>query len=284
MVLPRMWDAGVDYVRLTCARGRSPHNDDFDRYENAARSVAALAINAPPACAWGLQGYRGFQVASVCWGERDDGCILQVSGGLADEVPFYGPHWTGVPRLDMQVTVWGLENHASVPRAAADLSEHHRGASIGRPWRITYIDGRGAGDTVYLGSRQSEVFVRIYDKAAETGDEEYATAVRFEVELKGEEAARVYSALPAGFEAHRAYCAGVVRGRLLARGLDLPDWVQVSSLARGKTTRTSPTTASRIEWLRKQCVPTIRRLEEAGLTRAQLDGILFPTTTDDHLW
>lgn len=46
------------------------------------------------------------------------------------------------------------------------------------------ITSNGGGDTIYVGSRQSEKFIRIYDKAAQTGSKHEAW-YRFEVETKG---------------------------------------------------------------------------------------------------
>lgn len=68
--------------------------------------------------------------------------------------------------------------HAAV-RAGAFVSPANRNS-----WRT--VEGGDGGLTVYLGSRQSERFLRIYDKAAQqkTGGE----WTRFELEVKGERA------------------------------------------------------------------------------------------------
>lgn len=47
-------------------------------------------------------------------------------------------------------------------------------------------EGEYQGHTVYIGSRQSEQFLRVYDKAAESGQEGHLT--RVELELKGHKA------------------------------------------------------------------------------------------------
>ena len=49
----------------------------------------------------------------------------------------------------------------------------------------SFWNGAGRGDTFYLGSRQSDTMMRIYDKAAEQGKE--GVWVRWEVEIKGKQ-------------------------------------------------------------------------------------------------
>jgi len=51
--------------------------------------------------------------------------------------------------------------------------------------------GKTHGWTYYFGSRQSETYTRIYDKAAESGSSESFHWVRFEVEFKGKKAQKM---------------------------------------------------------------------------------------------
>ncbi len=58
------------------------------------------------------------------------------------------------------------------------------GKSTGTARTFTQLHSVGGGNTIYVGSRQSEKFIRIYDKAAQTGAEG-ALWYRYELETKG---------------------------------------------------------------------------------------------------
>lgn len=62
--------------------------------------------------------------------------------------------------------------------------ELEQGKGVGSARTFTQMHSASGGNTVYVGSRQSEKFIRIYDKAAQTGahDERW---FRYELELKG---------------------------------------------------------------------------------------------------
>ena len=53
----------------------------------------------------------------------------------------------------------------------------------------------GESQTLYVGKRVSDVYIRIYDKFEECGDERYKGCVRYEIEYKGKRAARIWQAL-----------------------------------------------------------------------------------------
>lgn len=58
------------------------------------------------------------------------------------------------------------------------------GDSVGTARTFTQLHSVNGGNTVYIGSRQSEKFIRIYDKAAQLGDTSRLW-YRFELETKG---------------------------------------------------------------------------------------------------
>lgn len=73
-------------------------------------------------------------------------------------------------------------------------------AGGGSTRNVSRIENNMGGQTIYVGSRTSEKFIRIYDKAAETGDFTKQWW-RFELETKGEFARLVASALASGEDA-----------------------------------------------------------------------------------
>jgi hypothetical protein len=72
--------------------------------------------------------------------------------------------------------------------------------------KITAIEDQ----TLYIGSRKSEIFWRVYDKAEELGRPELAPLWRIELELKGERARQFW-----GFwQQNSAHLPGILRGYL----------------------------------------------------------------------
>jgi len=267
------WVAGCDYLRLTFTSAAAEELA-LPWYQATvgewSRRSGFVATDTRP---WAWRGYVGSQAGAAAWGLREDGAILQMSGQAAAWGALRDLPYTGVPRLDVQCTVWGQAQPEGVPRAAAAASERARKGAIGRPWRIRFEDGHGAGDTAYLGSRASAWFIRIYDKGAESGEAQYAGSVRYEVEMHDEHATKVYgSRAREGMVGSTA--ASIVRGYLVQRGVEETMPVSVGYTEPARLPREETPTERTLNWLGEGVAPTIARLLGAGLTRQALCGIL----------
>lgn len=84
-----------------------------------------------------------------------------------------------ITRLDLAIDVFDVEIDPAILATKTRVKSAPGSAKKWRVWR-----GENGGCTAYIGSRKSEKFLRIYDKAAETGDKSRAWT-RFEIELKG---------------------------------------------------------------------------------------------------
>ena len=137
--------------------------------------------------------YKGVQGEGVFFGEATQGgrqhWMFQASGEMADYVFMgyprdFGPYDWNVTRCDLQVTI------PIPPRfSSRDLYDDLQiWDGPGKP-RISQLLQSGDGnDTVYVGSRSSDRFTRIYVKPIDGG----LKALRFECEYKGEHAHRVF--------------------------------------------------------------------------------------------
>ena len=83
---------------------------------------------------------------------------------------------------------WALDDRKGLLSLERILEADEKGAIVTRWQGLTVIQNRQRGQrrgwTVYIGSRSSEAFCRIYDKAAEQG-RDGVHWVRFEFETKG---------------------------------------------------------------------------------------------------
>jgi len=77
-------------------------------------------------------------------------------------------------------------------------SELKHGRAMTKVKKYSLITGN-QGDTLYIGSRESEQFIRIYDKAKEQGDF-IADKIRIEIELKGSRALQMADFLSSSSE------------------------------------------------------------------------------------
>ena len=127
-------------------------------------------------------------------------------------------------------------------------------------------DGEKIGQTIYLGSRKSEVFMRIYDKSMQQNEE--GNWVRIELEIKGKKAVELQKILQ--IENAGSLTKGIINNyfRIVEPGKDknksrwktkkywtkIIDSTEKIKLSRIKEEKTIDETK---EWLMKQLAPTI---------------------------
>ena len=179
--------AGVDWLTATTQRlvGR-------DEYRKLAYSVAkSLQAGGNQDKQWLWQGYVGFQISGLTWGERPDSSIMRLSGSLAASYWRDAVRWCdNVSRIDLQTTVHykpfprhlGTDGYRQILNAN-EGDEDGPNAQL----RIS-TDG---GETLYLGKGSSDKYARLYNKASESKEAEYTDCWRYEVEVKNKPAKRI---------------------------------------------------------------------------------------------
>ena len=149
----------------------------------------------------GLHGYRKmsqsehFGVVAEWDGAENMGVHMVFSGDclaaireqlLRGHLPVFACASNGqgrASRIDMTINIVG---GSLTPTRAHKALQTGKLITKARAWRFVQGNTDGvAGDTLYLGSRDSERFVRIYDKAAERGIVNGEAHLRLELELKG---------------------------------------------------------------------------------------------------
>lgn len=183
--------SGVDWITLT-----APIDDGGIALASAAapllKSEEARGCIVKP---WSMSGFEGFLAGHVACGTRSDRGIVRLSSDMAQK------HWRrfhglskNCSRIDVQSTYRFLETPACVIaecyRNAISHARKHKGCATVSIWQEY-----GGSSTVYFGKRVSERFARIYDKYAESCLPEFGNCVRFELELKGEQAYSVANEL-----------------------------------------------------------------------------------------
>lgn len=227
---------------------------------------------------WAWQGYVGWSIGKLSIGERLDGCILRASGEAAQAYLESGyPIGHNVSRLDLCVDVWA-DNPPDTQIALHNVDALDYRMTVGhRPFKVAIVNGFGDGDTLYLGSRASETFVRIYNKEKESdGDERYAGCTRYEVEFKDKAAGQALDRGRVRY-GHSRSILGAVQSVLMGRGINIPGDIDSPGLDTWTSARIATSDERKLEWLRTQVQPSVKSL----LTRHDVGVILTALGLDE---
>jgi hypothetical protein len=214
---------------------------------------------------WAWQGYVGYSCGQVSIGERLDGTIVKLVGKAADDWMRAGlPGGHNVTRIDIALTIWGVSDRSAEIALHSEQTELYRKGLEGKPYKVRLIDGKGDGDTLYIGSRSSQQFVRIYDKEkSPNATKEHETSIRYECECKEQLAYDCYQRCVArGYGP--ASCLSLLASLLDRRGIDvvLLRGLQRKPIAPSELPVTS--LESSLSWLENQVKPTVSRLMREG--------------------
>lgn len=129
-------------------------------------------------------GFNGYKAEHFFFGRREHDLMIQASGpGTNDMAIAAVPFASNVSRLDLQVTIW---TEGEALDLARDGWQHLRSLpnGPGRPRSFSLIIGHPSGQTLYVNSRASDNFGRLYDKGVESKLGPAGLVWRYEVELK----------------------------------------------------------------------------------------------------
>jgi len=220
------------------------------------------------------RGYSLHRCASSAYGTRVDGTMLQLSGGLA------ASHYRTaiassehIARLDLQVTVQVNPDNVDLARAgySTGLDQNIRAS---RPVTYTHYQNSTGGSTLYVGSRKSDMMGRLYNKWAESADQQYRGCWRYEVELKNDYATHFGMKLLA-VQDKPALIAGLVWKWFEERGV-MPVFNHDSPIDL-RLPPAAPSDAEKmLTWLRIQVSPTVFKLRSIGLLDKVLHALDLP--------
>jgi hypothetical protein len=129
-------------------------------------------------------GFVGERINGLFYGFKGDTLMIIASGSTAaEQADFFLPMGNNVTRLDLAVTL-----HDEIPSrdwTEIALSQVMKDGRVEGGSLTTHrINGTPTGRTLYIGSRSSDRYIRIYDKTAESPETYAPTAWRWEIEYK----------------------------------------------------------------------------------------------------
>jgi hypothetical protein len=246
--------AGIDWLTLTTTSIETKRRQW--RYFN--EIVAEDLSNGHSVVRSGQLGFVGTRTRHGFLGDREERQMLVVSGSRAKKAILLASKGDHCTRIDVQVTVHlgGEDVSAFLERQAENATRgfHARGTAR-EPTKIYKGD---KCQTVYVGSRKSDIFVRLYDKHAESKDEEWAGCVRMEVEFKGKASQALWAHVAEKGEG-TMYLLQCLLAVLAKKGID----VSKVDLDRQDIVMPPPE-KNRIEatigWLASQVAPSVQRV------------------------
>lgn len=274
-------NAGVDWITVTSVT----ENDTLEmgRVRDAMVEVASDSDIIPQR--WSAMGYSGSDWGQIKMGVRGENeAILILSGNICSKTVLrYEIAPERVTRLDLQVTV-GLAKPAptyvqDLYKLLPSLTEYSRYAKI-----TSYISG-AYGDTIYIGKRGRNQFLRIYDKSLDLGYKKLGSAYRYEVEYRREAAKTAMRRLNLE-EAKTSYILGQVTAELEKRCIrssfganSSVDAIEVSAVV--------TTADSKLAWLSRCVTPVVIQLlnlgyEEEVLNCLKLKNIYNRSKKNDY--
>jgi hypothetical protein len=224
----------TDYLRLTCDDSRAA----------AWLELECLALargfkdRGDRQRAWRyVGGYEdGWSCGPIAYAEGRNSVLVQASGVASDPLFLACKEKlldVRPTRFDVQATVQLAKDDPAYARRMARRADRfrHSGKREGYPFKVHVRDGKGDGDTLEIGTRGSEVYLRLYDKHREGFKKTHSKQVqpgqfapgawRYEAELKGSAACELYSRLSEA-PGHSEAVLSEVRGLFMDHGLKLP--------------------------------------------------------------
>lgn len=254
--------SGIDWLTVTTTNDATGlvWYDVFSRYAERTKD-------------WRNKWYEGKQAEKYRWGySSKQGYIFVCTGRVVPEIfALVVPAAKNVTRVDFQVTV-------ELPKAIRGLAENYYASMCDcKKRKYALIKNSKGGSTLYVGSRQSEQFGRVYDKGVESGEFKPGLLWRYEVELKGHRgdaiARRLLAYHPAGNTERIGEMNRSVRSAIVPA---VYDWFEERGVPPlfdksgdnelvVEIGRTVTTDDRKLEWLTSQVKPTVQDFVARGL-------------------
>ena len=282
------YTAGIDWISATRVI-----NDDLSFFAIAKEIQKKYPFEKfVPGKIYGYKGdfYRGSGCGHMFYGEnravfpaRE---MIQLGGELSD---FYWPKVyfasDNVSRLDLRVDVEIKPAQNDIAEICYDEMQKMKSEGMLNVKTCSLIKGT-KGQTLYVGSRQSDSYGRLYDKSAEQKEEVHGKIWRYEIELKGRYAKQAVEKLQSVFEVGRS--AG-----LRSIGMFVWNWFDSRGVPpmfhfTAKNTQRIELTSvgekgNTLVWLRQQVSPTIRRMIAQGRGGEAFRALLGLDEINEHV-
>lgn len=222
--------------------------------------------------------YGGVRIASMSVGHSDRiGFIVIVGGGDAERLfQRLAPGRHRVTRLDLAMD-FTFDRPVDL---AGDIFKKLSKGKVNKQRKFSLYSGSDLGKTLYLGSRTSMQFGRLYDKGIEAGRERARKLWRAEVEYKKPMSGSVATALRDKEPNSREMAICDTIGEWFAeRKAELFTAEERANAIHVSVEQRITTADKKLAWLRTQVAPTVAQLISAGYGKTVLNSLLLDIET-----
>lgn len=226
--------------------------------------------------------YQGWKVGQVSWGfHKDRGWIFVASGEAANAIWEEAlPARHRVTRVDLacdvllsEVTEYAKHSFTLLQQANSNMKRNY-----------SLIENNKGGTTLYVGSRNSAQFGRLYDKGLQSGRQDLGLSWRYEVEFKRPLADAIMQGFASAHPDKRSVAIiDTVMQWFESRGVLVPMDGDRQQMITTTVQKRVTTFDRKLAWLRTQVRPSVKELVEAGLGGKVIDALMLPVADlDDH--
>ncbi|HEY9758861.1 MAG TPA: hypothetical protein V6C97_27075 [Oculatellaceae cyanobacterium] len=246
----------VDYITAT-TKDRDAAKPFHNFASGLFRAQRDMGNDAKP---WSGSGFKGWQCGQVQISMCDDACMVRLSSDEAAR------SWRKLVQLSQNISRLDLQATVVLPSSVTRRIDTHKRQAAAHSAKLDHLpivrwiqDVRG-GYTLYLGSRDSLVFGRIYDKWQRDQLDHFRDCVRYEVQFQKKLSRQIALAMSCtGSERPRiaSHVSQFFRGRGVRLELPYDDGATYCC------SRPRSDVDKHLEWLRKAVRPTVMRLIDA---------------------
>lgn len=235
-----MREAGHDAIELNKRRGDVSHEVNY-------------------------HGYKGIRCGSAMYAVNDSGqALIEVKGSetMRTARKLYGAQ-INVTRIDLQVTFRTRKDRPTLAVETADNMIEKRKEMVGKNWaKPSMYLGFGEGDTLYLGSRESGKFARIYNKWLQSKDKLYKHCWRAEIEYKKDDAPIIWCH-GSKEDFNPIWVQSVLTTYFIGQGAELPIR-QLAEVYIPGAGRNETDMERKLAWIKQSVYPTMQVLCDNG--------------------
>jgi len=263
---------GVDWISATL--GREELDNQTWLYDNL-HALAEVQQYGNTYKRRSLLGFDGWESGGCFVGSNEQRHYAQFAGKYANDAYHFCEHPKAhISRVDIQVTVKYSEELIKEGRYQYARAIHHnKSLPEHKRRRIHLYAGSDGADTVYVGAPSSDMRGRVYNKAKQSNEQTYERSWRYEVVYRNEYANGVFRRLINEASEAPHFILQEVSSWYAQRGIN------ILGLGSGQQNTITPintpkTDAGRkLEWIKSQVVPTIRKLAELGYAEELMEVI-----------
>lgn len=227
---------------------------------------------------WSNGYYSGISCEGLSWGYNDRlGYIIIASSEDADWLwPKIEIASTRITRLDLCVDCL----YESPRDLAGTQYDYITATLLPKQRKYTHFKNSAGGQTLYVGSRHSQQYGRLYDKGAESSQAPMGRLWRYEVEYKKPLSGMVGEHLRMqDADKLESEIINRVSNWFYERGVLSADHIREGAVKPILVQKTITSVEKKLAWLRTQVAPTVHQLIEAGWGDDVLHSLLLQPST-----